>query len=99
MEAFSFVFPLRSLAGSAGPAPVVLVLGDSLSAAYGMETRQGWVALLQARLAGDRKQIERLSAGLAQRLYALPWLAVPPIGLGELSKLVCVPARTAAVAA
>ena len=39
--------------GSAGPAPVVLVLGDSLSAAYGMETRQGWVALLQARLAGE----------------------------------------------
>jgi hypothetical protein len=27
-----------------------------------------------------------LSAGLAQRLYARPWLAVPPIGLGELSK-------------
>ena len=44
--------------------------------------------LLQARLAGERKQIERMSAGLAQRLYALPWLAVPPIGLGELSKLV-----------
>lgn len=47
--------------------------------------------LLQARLAGERKQIERMSAGLAQRLYALPWLAVPPIGLGELSKLVCAP--------
>ncbi|MBP7711589.1 MAG: arylesterase [Gammaproteobacteria bacterium] len=39
--------------GSAGPAPVVLVLGDSLSAAYGMDTRQGWVALLQARLARE----------------------------------------------
>jgi arsenite/tail-anchored protein-transporting ATPase len=48
--------------------------------------------LLQARLAGERKQIERMTAGLAQRLYALPWLAVPPIGLGELSKLVCAPA-------
>jgi arsenite-transporting ATPase len=53
--------------------------------------------LLQARLAGERKQIERMSAGLAQRLFALPWLAVPPIGLGELSMLVCEPA--AAVAA
>ena len=52
--------------------------------------------LLQARLVGERRQIERLSAGLAQRLYALPWLAVPPIGLGELSKLVRMPAAAAA---
>jgi arsenite/tail-anchored protein-transporting ATPase len=52
--------------------------------------------LLQARLVGERRQIERLSAGLAQRLYALPWLAVPPIGLGELSKLVRMPAAVAA---
>lgn len=44
--------------------------------------------LLAARLAGERRQIERLSAGLAQRLFTLPWLAVPPIGFVELSKLV-----------
>ena len=47
--------------------------------------------LLRARLAGERKQIERMSAGLVQspqRLYALPWLGVPPIGLAGLSKLV-----------
>jgi arsenite-transporting ATPase len=55
--------------------------------------------VLQARLAGESKQIERMSAGLAQRLYALPWLSVPPIGLGELSKLVRAPATAAAVAA
>ena len=30
--------------------PVVLVLGDSLSAAYGIALEDGWVALLQARL-------------------------------------------------
>lgn len=55
--------------------------------------------LLQARLAGERVQIERMSAGLAQRLYALPWLPVPPVGLGELSKLVRGPATSAAAAA
>jgi len=55
--------------------------------------------LLQARLAGERRQIERLSAGLARRLYALPWLAMPPIGLDALSKLVRAPATAAAVAA
>lgn len=30
--------------------PVILVLGDSLSAAYGIRPEQGWVALLEARL-------------------------------------------------
>jgi acyl-CoA thioesterase-1 len=30
--------------------PAILVLGDSLSAAYGMRLEQGWVALLQGRL-------------------------------------------------
>lgn len=55
--------------------------------------------LLQARLVGERRQIERLSAGVAQRLYALPWLAAPPIGLGELSKLVRTSSAAASVAA
>lgn len=44
--------------------------------------------LLTARLAGERKQIERMSGGLAKRLFTLPWLTVPPIGFTELSKLV-----------
>jgi len=33
----------------AGP-PTILILGDSISAAYGIDTSQGWVALLQQRL-------------------------------------------------
>jgi arsenite-transporting ATPase len=44
--------------------------------------------LLQARLAGERRQVERLSAGLAKRLFALPWLTVPPVGMDALSRLV-----------
>jgi arsenite-transporting ATPase len=44
--------------------------------------------LLAARLAGERKQMERIAAGLAQRTFTLPWLTVPPIGFAELSKLV-----------
>ena len=43
--------------------------------------------LLAARLAGERKQIERMTAGLAKRLFTLPWLTVAPIGYLELSKL------------
>ena len=55
--------------------------------------------LLQARLAGERRQIERLSAGMAQRLYMLPWLTVPPIGFDELSKLVGAPEAAVTVPA
>ncbi len=34
----------------AAPQPTILVLGDSLSAAYGINEEQGWVALLQQQL-------------------------------------------------
>ncbi len=34
----------------AGNAATLLVLGDSISAAFGLDTRQGWVALLEKRL-------------------------------------------------
>ena len=44
--------------------------------------------LLAARMAGERRQIDRMQAGLAGRVFALPWLPVPPIGLDELSRLV-----------
>ena len=44
--------PLAS-AGAAGAAPVVLVVGDSLSAGYNMRAEQGWVALLAARVAAE----------------------------------------------
>lgn len=47
---------LAAAAGPALPAPTrapstVLVFGDSLSAAYGLSTAQGWVALTAARMA------------------------------------------------
>ena len=49
--------------------------------------------LLAARLAGERRQIQRMTAGLAGRLYAVPWLTVPPVGRTELSRLVTGPSR------
>ncbi|MDH1262855.1 MULTISPECIES: arylesterase [unclassified Pseudomonas] len=36
--------------GPAACAGTVLVVGDSISAAFGLDTRQGWVALLEKRL-------------------------------------------------
>jgi len=38
---------------AASAAPVVLVVGDSLSAGFGVATDEGWVTLLQARLAAQ----------------------------------------------
>lgn len=39
-------------------AGTVLVVGDSISAAFGLETSQGWVHLLQERLVEeDRKSV------------------------------------------
>ncbi len=44
---FTFVLLAPAVVGAA---PKILVLGDSLSAAYGIPARQGWVRLLQERL-------------------------------------------------
>jgi acyl-CoA thioesterase-1 len=42
--------PARAQAAPANTAPRILVVGDSLSAEYGLKRGSGWVALLQARL-------------------------------------------------
>jgi arsenite-transporting ATPase len=44
--------------------------------------------LLAARLTGERTQQQRMADGLAQRIFTVPWLSVPPIGFTELSRLV-----------
>ena len=44
--------------------------------------------LLAARLAGERRQMQRLAGGLAQRLFVLPWMMQAPVGVPGLSKLV-----------
>ncbi|MES2785994.1 MAG: arsenical pump-driving ATPase [Pseudomonadota bacterium] len=66
----------------AGIEPFAWVLNKSVIAAGTHD------ALLRARLEGERKQIGRLSSGLARRLFVVPWLTRPPVGLAELSKLV-----------
>ncbi len=58
--------PLRA----AGPAPatkeaVLLVLGDSISAEYGLKRGTGWVALLEARLAQQKKPVRVVNASIS----------------------------------
>ncbi|WP_293499294.1 arylesterase [Roseateles sp.] len=50
---------------AAAEAPVILVVGDSLSAEYGLKTGTGWVALLQARLAEQRKPHRVVNASIS----------------------------------
>ncbi len=47
---FLLVLLLLGYGALSSAAPVILVMGDSLSAAYGIEQREGWVHLLQQRL-------------------------------------------------
>ena len=58
----SLFYPAIAL-GAANPSPRVLVLGDSLSAAYNMPTESGWVALLRERLGDDARVINAAISG------------------------------------
>ena len=73
----------------ADPEPTLLVMGDSLSAAYGIERDEGWVNLLAERLEGDARVInasisgETTSGGL-QRFTDILGQRQPDIVLIEL---------------
>jgi arsenite-transporting ATPase len=43
--------------------------------------------LLQQRLMGERKQIDRVCGSMAKRVFFVPWQATPPIGLPALQEL------------
>lgn len=66
----------------AGVEPYAWVLNRSLLAAGPRDP------LLQARLSGESRQIERIRQGrLAQQLFVLPWQAQPPVGVTALRAL------------
>jgi acyl-CoA thioesterase-1 len=78
--------------GQTAAASTVLVVGDSISAAFGLDTRQGWVALLQERMAaeGFSEQVVNASisgdttAGGASRLPTLLQEHKPKVVVVEL---------------
>ena len=53
---------VASPANAAAPAPLVLVVGDSLSAEYGIARGSGWVALLEQRLQKEKIAARVLNA-------------------------------------
>jgi arsenite/tail-anchored protein-transporting ATPase len=44
--------------------------------------------LLQARMASEQAQMQRMADGLAKQTFVLPWLAEPPVGIERLARLV-----------
>ena len=56
---------LPGLAGAETRPQRLLVLGDSLSAEYGIARGSGWVALLQQRLAARKPPVEVLNASIS----------------------------------
>jgi acyl-CoA thioesterase-1 len=51
--------------GIAFAAPALLVFGDSLSAAYGIAQRRGWVALLEEKLKRERLDFRVVNASIS----------------------------------
>jgi len=69
---FKFVFRLATLllagamlGASAHAAPTILVMGDSLSAEYGLARGKGWVALLEQRLKDKRLDYNVVNASIS----------------------------------
>ena len=53
------------LPAGAGAAPLILVFGDSLSAAYGIPQQAGWVSLLQHRLEQEKIHYSVVNASIS----------------------------------
>lgn len=57
--------PFRASAAEPGSGVVILVVGDSLSAEYGLARGTGWVALLERRLQEERRAVRVINASVS----------------------------------
>lgn len=65
MAAWALTLPCRTSAADAAEAPTILVLGDSLSAGYGLDREAGWVALLQRRIEAESLRYRVVNASIS----------------------------------
>jgi acyl-CoA thioesterase-1 len=74
---------LTSLTAGLSPAqatpPTVLVLGDSLSAEYGLAKGSGWVALLEQRLAQEKRTMKVVNASISGDTTSGGLARLPPL--------------------
>ena len=59
------LFSLSLMVSAAGQAATIVVLGDSISAAYRIDPRQGWVSLLQQRLRQHAKDYTVINSSIS----------------------------------
>lgn len=57
--------PLNTPEGPLASAPKILIVGDSLSAEYGLPRGSGWVALLEQRLRKENKKMQVINASIS----------------------------------
>ena len=60
-----FIFACLSASSANAASPVILVYGDSLSAAYGIRQEQGWVALLKERVQQEKMNYSVVNASIS----------------------------------
>ncbi len=61
----ALAFATAGLPAMASAQPVILVVGDSLSAEYGLARGKGWVALLEQRLAQEKRPATVINASIS----------------------------------
>jgi acyl-CoA thioesterase-1 len=59
------VLPMSTRATGQAAPPLVLIVGDSLSAEYGLSRGSGWVALLEKRLASEKITVRVVNASIS----------------------------------
>jgi acyl-CoA thioesterase-1 len=62
---YTFLLLITAAIGQAAQPPTVLVFGDSLSAGYGVDVDQTWVALLQSRLESQGYEHRVINASIS----------------------------------
>lgn len=68
---YKFIFSLfLLLIPGLCPATTILIMGDSISAAYGMKLDQGWVTLLQQKLNEETPDVKLINASISGELTA-----------------------------
>ncbi|MDB5732583.1 MAG: GDSL-like Lipase/Acylhydrolase family protein, partial [Variovorax sp.] len=61
----AWAMPAGAQGATTGAPATVLILGDSLSAEYGLKRGEGWVALLEQRLAREKIPARIVNASIS----------------------------------
>ncbi len=76
---FAVIVSLMFMSVMAQPPPIIVVLGDSISAGYGIEVDKGWVALLQKKLLAAKSNYSISNASISGDTSAGGLARIDPI--------------------